>query len=180
MREKLKKNQRVTISLSELEVNYLRQESEKKDISISEFIRRQAFSDKKKFKDYCKRDYKTANDFEPEIEKNSIRKEITYKAAEYQVIEHQSTILGLSETNYIKKCSLNDKIYYFDWTEIKNSNSIIQGLIHSINAVTETVERNSKVYTLQISEIQNMLADIIENQKQLLKKINSIYKKVNN
>jgi len=155
MNKKIKKNKRFVILFSELEYEFFSNQAKKNGIPLSQMIRNNLLKCNREYYDFLKKyadeeeillSENNANDFFKR--KNHISK-ITFTPEEFDKITIQSLRLGISETEYIRRCCKE----FFNKSKLEN-----------LYLQIDSAKNNSE-------ELKELLTKIIENQNEILKSL---------
>lgn len=82
------------------------------------------------------------------------RKEVTYDLAEWKKIEKRAASVMLKTGTFIKRMSLEGKIYYFDMREVGDVMKALRIIGANINQIAHKANETNNIYAADIQELQ--------------------------
>lgn len=88
------------------------------------------------------------------------RKEVTYDLAEWKKIEERAASVMLKTGTFIKRMSLEGKIYYFDMREVSEVMKALRIIGANINQIAHKANETNSIYTKDIQALQKEFNEI--------------------
>lgn len=88
------------------------------------------------------------------------RKEVTYDLAEWKQIEERAASVMLKTGTFIKRMSLDGKIYYFDMREVGDVMKALRIIGANINQIVRKANETNNIYVADIQALQSEINEI--------------------
>ena len=88
------------------------------------------------------------------------RKEVTYDLAEWKKIEEHAASVMLKPGTFIKRMSLEGKIFFFDMREVSDVMKALRIIGANINQIAKKANETGNIYTADIEALRKEIEDI--------------------
>lgn len=88
------------------------------------------------------------------------RKEVTYDLAEWKQIEERTASVMLKTGTFIKRMSLEGKIYYFDMREVSEVMKALRIIGANINQIAHKANETNNIYIADVEALRKEVEEI--------------------
>ena len=88
------------------------------------------------------------------------RKEVTYDLAEWKKIEERAASVLLKPGTFIKRMSLEGKIFFFDMREVSDVMKVLRIIGANINQVTKKANETNNIYAADVEVLRKEIENI--------------------
>ena len=88
------------------------------------------------------------------------RKEVTYDLAEWRKIEERAASIMLKPGTFIKRMSLEGKIFYFDMREVSDVMKALRIIGANINQIAKKANETNNIYTADVEALRKEVENI--------------------
>ena len=88
------------------------------------------------------------------------RKEVTYDLAEWRKIEERAASVMLKPGTFIKRMSLEGKIFFFDMREVSDVMKALRIIGANINQIAKKANETGKIYAADIEVLRKEVENI--------------------
>lgn len=88
------------------------------------------------------------------------RKEVTYDRSEWKKIEERAASIMLKPGTFIKRMSLEGKIFYFDMREVSNVMKALRIIGANINQIAKKANETNNIYTADVEALRKEVENI--------------------
>ena len=88
------------------------------------------------------------------------RKEVTYDPTEWKKIEERSASVLLKPGTFIKRMSLEGKIFYFDMREVSDVMKALRIIGANINQIARKANETNNIYAADIEALRKEIENI--------------------
>ena len=88
------------------------------------------------------------------------RKEVTYDLAEWRKIEERSVSVMLKPGTFIKRMSLEGKIFFFDMREVSDVMKALRIIGANINQIAKKANETNNIYVADIEVLKKEIENI--------------------
>ena len=88
------------------------------------------------------------------------RKEVTYDLPEWEKIEKRSASVLLKPGTFIKRMSLEGKIFFFDMREVSDVMKALRIIGANINQIAKKANETNNIYTADVEALRKEIENI--------------------
>ena len=88
------------------------------------------------------------------------RKEVIYDLAEWKKIEERAASVMLKPGTFIKRMSLDGKIFFFDMREVSDVMKALRIIGASINQIAKKANETNNIYTADVEALRKEIENI--------------------
>ena len=88
------------------------------------------------------------------------RKEVTYDLSEWKKIEERSASVMLKPGTFIKRMSLEGKIFFFDMREVSDVIKALRIIGANINQIAKKANETNNIYTADVEALRKEIENI--------------------
>ena len=88
------------------------------------------------------------------------RKEVAYDLAEWRKIEERATSVLLKPGTFIKRMSLEGKIFFFDMREVSDVMKALRIIGANINQIAKKANETNNIYTADVEALRKEIENI--------------------